>query len=114
MKQVAHVDLRDDGVLGEPGDGKSAEDASKDDMFVDCPDELITFDGKQKEEEAVAAENEDDKPEENQVLHRQQSHLVELGNGVGGDGSPTGQLEQLRLTVAEKESVVKEYQVCGL
>ncbi|KAJ1422658.1 hypothetical protein SESBI_12848 [Sesbania bispinosa] len=112
--QVEHVDLKD-GVLGEAADGKSAEDTAKDDMFVDCPDELTTFDGRQKEEEGAATENEGDidKSEENQVMHQQQSHFVELSNGEG-DGYPTGELEQLRLSlekaVAEKESIVKEYQ----
>ncbi|KAJ1392882.1 hypothetical protein SESBI_35467 [Sesbania bispinosa] len=112
--QVEHVDLKG-GVLGEAADGKSAEDTAKDDMFVDCPDELTTFDGRQKEEEGAAIENEGDidKSEENQVMHQQQSHFVELSNGEG-DGYPTGELEQLRLSlekaVAEKESIVKEYQ----
>lgn len=103
MKQVTHVDLKDE-VLGESEDVKSTED----NMFVDCPDELITFDGKQKEEEeAVAA---DENEEESQILHQQQSHFVELNNGAAGE------LEQLRVklenAVAEKESVVNEYQVC--
>lgn len=102
MKQVTHVDLKDE-VLGESEDVKSTED----NMFVDCPDELITFDGKQKEEEAVAA---DENEEEIQILHQQQSHFGELDNGVAGE------LEQLRVklenAVAEKESVVNEYQVC--
>lgn len=112
MKQVEHVDLKDE-VLGEPEDGKSTEDTARDDMFVDCPDELITFDGRQKEE-AEAMENEDYKEEEeNKVLHPKESPFVELENGAAA-----GQLEQLRLTlekaVAEKESCLKEYQVCGL
>ncbi|KAJ1388317.1 hypothetical protein SESBI_39228 [Sesbania bispinosa] len=114
LKQVEHVDLKD-GVLGEAADGNSAEDTAKDDMFVDCPDELTTFAGRQKEEEGAATENEGDidKSEENQVMHQQQSHFVELNNGEG-DGYPTGELEQLRLSlekaVAEKERIVKEYQ----
>ncbi|XP_027336630.1 myosin-10 isoform X2 [Abrus precatorius] len=95
-----------DGVLGEAEDGKSTEDTARDDMFVDCPDELTTFDGRQKEEEVAAVENEDDKLEENQVMHQQQNHFVELGNGVG-DGYSQGQLEK---AVAEKESIVQEYQ----
>ncbi|AES72106.1 TGN-related, localized SYP41-interacting protein, putative [Medicago truncatula] len=100
QNQVTHVDLKDE-VLGESEDVKSTED----NMFVDCPDELITFDGKQKEEEAVAA---DENEEESQILHQQQSHFGELDNGVAGE------LEQLRVklenAVAEKESVVNEYQ----
>ncbi|XP_061369987.1 trans-Golgi network-localized SYP41-interacting protein 1 isoform X2 [Gastrolobium bilobum] len=112
--QVERVDLTD-GVLVDAEDGKSTEDTARDDMFVDCPDELTTFDGRQKEEEATVAGNEDEKLEENEVLHQQQSQFVELGNGVGDD-YPTGQLEveQLRHTlekaVAEKESVLHEYQ----
>lgn len=101
MKQVTRIDLKDE-VLGESEDVKSTED----NMFVDCPDELITFDGKQKEEEAVASENE----EESQILHQQPSHFVGLDNGA------VEELEQLRVklenAVAEKESVANEYQVC--
>lgn len=114
MKQVTHVDLKDE-VLGEPEDGKSTEDtaSARDDMFVDCPDELITLDGRQKEEEAAVEENEDDKDGENKVLLPQESHFVELQNGAAA-----GQLEQLHISleeaVAEKESSLKEYQVCGL
>ncbi|CAJ2667979.1 myosin-11 isoform X3 [Trifolium pratense] len=107
-QQVNHVDIKDE-VLGETEDGKSVEDTARDDMFVDCPDELITFDGKLKEEEAVAAENEDEKEEgESQILNQQQSQFVGLDNGV------VGEVEQLRLklenAVAEKDSVVEEYQ----
>ncbi|CAI8598130.1 unnamed protein product [Vicia faba] len=98
VKQVTHVDHQDD-VLEEPEDGKST-DTAKDDMFEDCPDELITFDGRIKEEEAVATENEDGKEEGSRIL--------EFDNGVAGE------LEQLRFklenAVAEKESVVEEYQ----
>lgn len=84
-------------------------------MFVDCPDELSTFDGKQADskEEAEAAENEENKSEDDQVLH-QPSGFVEPRNGVG-DGYPNGELEQLRhkleKAVAEKESIVQNYQV---
>jgi hypothetical protein len=111
VKQVNHVDLKDE-VLGETEDAKSIEDTARDDMFVDAPDELITFDAKQKEEEAVGAENEEEKEGESQILNQQQSQFVELDNGVAGE------VEQLRLklenVVAEKESVVEEYQVCCL
>lgn len=79
-------------------------------MFVDCPDELTIFDGRQKEEEVAAAEIEDDGSEENEILHQQQSHFVESGNGMGGAYSPI----QLEKAVAEKESIVQEYQVCGV
>lgn len=110
MKQVTHVDLKDE-VLEEPEDGKST-DTAKDDMFEDCPDELNSFDGRIKEEEAIATENEDEKEEESQILHQQESRFVEFDNGTARE------LEQLRVklenAVAEKESVVEEYQVCCL
>ncbi|XP_058787045.1 trans-Golgi network-localized SYP41-interacting protein 1 [Vicia villosa] len=90
IDQVTHVDLQDE-VLEEAEDG----------MFEDCPDELNSFDGRQKEEEAVDTENGDEKEEESQILHIQQSGAA-------------GELEQLRIkfenAVAEKESVVEEYQ----
>ncbi|KAH1160678.1 hypothetical protein GLYMA_11G246000v4 [Glycine max] len=89
-----------------PEDGKSTEDAARDDMFVDCPDELSTFDGRQREEDAAAVENEDDRSEENEVMQQQQSHFDKLGNGVG-DAYSSGQLEKV---VAEKECILKEYQ----
>ncbi|KAI4343352.1 hypothetical protein L6164_010713 [Bauhinia variegata] len=107
----------DNGVLGteqgDPEDAKSIEDSAKDDMFVDCPDELSTLDVRQTDskEEAEAGETEE-KLEEDQAL-QQQSHFIEQANGVGG-GSPTHQPEQLRHmlanTVSEKESIAREYQ----
>ncbi|KAI5406219.1 hypothetical protein KIW84_052816 [Lathyrus oleraceus] len=104
--QVTHVDLKDE-VLEEPEDGIST-DTAKEDMFEDCPDELITLDGRIKEEEAVADEHEDEKEEESPILHQQESRFVEFDNGAAGE------LEQLRIklenAVAEKESVVEEYQ----
>ncbi|TKY47720.1 restin-like [Spatholobus suberectus] len=102
----AHQDQGERADLKDPEDGKSTEDTARDDMFVDCPDELTTFDGRQKEEEVAAVENEDDRAEENQVMHQQHSHFVELGNGVGDAYSP-GQLEK---AVADKEIIVQEYQ----
>ncbi|KAI5406214.1 trans-Golgi network-localized SYP41-interacting protein 1 isoform X3 [Lathyrus oleraceus] len=105
-QQVTHVDLKDE-VLEEPEDGIST-DTAKEDMFEDCPDELITLDGRIKEEEAVADEHEDEKEEESPILHQQESRFVEFDNGAAGE------LEQLRIklenAVAEKESVVEEYQ----
>nr|KYP75725.1 hypothetical protein KK1_019925 [Cajanus cajan] len=105
--QGERVDPRD-GVEGDHEDGKSAEDTARDDMFVDCPDELTTFDGRQKEEEAeaAAAKNEDDVSDENQVMHQQQRHSVELRNGVGDAYSPA----QLEEADPEKESILQEYQ----
>ncbi|KAK7306206.1 hypothetical protein VNO77_44132 [Canavalia gladiata] len=103
--QGEHADLKD-GVSGDPEEGKSTEETARDDMFVDCPDELTTFDGRHKEEEIAAAENENDKSDDNQVMHQQQSHFVESGNGVG-DGYSPGQLEK---AVADNGSIVQEYQ----
>ncbi|KAL5075881.1 hypothetical protein RYX36_014865 [Vicia faba] len=98
IDQVTHVDHQDE-VLEEPEDGKST-DTAKDDMFEDCPDELITLDGRIKEEEAVATENEDGMEEGSRIL--------EFDNGVAGE---LGQLRiKLENAVAEKESVVEEYQ----
>ncbi|XP_047181077.1 trans-Golgi network-localized SYP41-interacting protein 1 isoform X2 [Vigna umbellata] len=87
---------------GEPDDEKSAEDTARDDMFVDCPDELTG----QKDEEVSTEKNEDDGTEENEVMHHQQRHSVEMGNGVGDSHSP----DQLEKTDAEKERIVQEYQ----
>jgi len=102
VKQGERVDLRD------PDDEKSAEDTprDRDDMFVDCPDELTG----QKDEEVATEKNEDDATEENEVMHEQQRHSVEMGNG-GGDGHSPGQLEEAD---AEKERILQEYQVCRL
>ncbi|RDX71805.1 hypothetical protein CR513_48784, partial [Mucuna pruriens] len=96
----------EDGVSGEHEDGKSTEDTAKDDMFVDCPDELISFDGRPKEEEVSNAKDDNDRLEEDQVMHQQESHFVELGNGVGDASSPV----QLEKAVSERESIVEEYQ----
>lgn len=100
MKQGERVDH------GEPDDEKSAEDTARDDMFVDCPDELTG----QKDEEVSTEKNEDDGTEENEFMHHQQRHSVEMGNGEGDAHSP----DQLEKTDAEKERILQEYQVCCL
>ncbi|XP_014493879.1 myosin-11 [Vigna radiata var. radiata] len=87
---------------GEPDDEKSAEDTARDDMFVDCPDELTG----QKDEEVSTEKNEDDGTEENEFMHHQQRHSVEMGNGEGDAHSP----DQLEKTDAEKERILQEYQ----
>jgi len=95
VKQGERVDLRD------PDDEKSAEDTARDDMFVDCPDELTG----QKDEEVATEKNEDDGTDENE-----QRHSVEMGNGVGDGHSPV----QLEKADAEKERILQEYQVFRL
>lgn len=79
------------------------EDAGKEDMFVDCPDELVTGgDGK----EAVAVAELEDSSEEKLHLHE--------ANGREDDYA-VDELERLRAvldkTVREKESVSIEYKV---
>ncbi|QCE13130.1 hypothetical protein DEO72_LG11g123 [Vigna unguiculata] len=88
--------------IGEPDDEKSAEDTARDDMFVDCPDELIGH----KDDEVSTEKNEDDGTEENEVMHHQQRHSVEMGNGVGEPHSP----DQPEKADAEKERTLQEYQ----
>lgn len=92
------------GLQGEEDDTKVMEDAGKEDMFVDCPDELgTTGDGK----EAVAVAEVKDNLEE------QDFHLREA-NGAQEDFA-LDELERFRAvldrTVCEKESVSREYKV---
>ncbi|CAJ1853307.1 unnamed protein product [Sphenostylis stenocarpa] len=87
---------------GEPEDEKSTEDTARDDMFVDCPDELTG----QKEEELATARNEDVGSQENEDMHQQQRHFVEMGNGMGDAHSP----DQLEKADTENERVLQEYQ----
>lgn len=76
------------------------EDTGRDDMFVDCPDELSSVDVRQTDikEETEAGENKDNLEKD------QQNQFGEPGNGVG-DGS-------VERTVAKEESIAQEYKVC--
>ncbi|KAJ7957643.1 golgin subfamily B member 1-like isoform X1 [Quillaja saponaria] len=98
------------GEQGDPDEERAIEDAGREDMFVDCPDELIAVDGRNVDsKEAVAAE---ENWGENHVL-QQQSRFNETENGIP-DGYPTNRVEQLQSmlgkTVGEKESIAQEYQ----
>ncbi|KAF7813649.1 golgin subfamily B member 1-like isoform X1 [Senna tora] len=86
---------------GDRDDVKPAEDAAKDDMFVDCSDELSTFDGKQTDfkEELEAGKNKENS-EENQQGHSDELHN-EVGDGLVGN------------TVTEKGSVSPNYKEEG-
>lgn len=86
-------------------EGKVAEDAGKEDMFVDCPDELLaSADGKEAAAAAAAAEM----GENSDKLHSQDPN--ESPGAYAADV-----VERLRAmldkTVSEKESVAREYQV---
>lgn len=120
--QVDRVD-QDDGVLvmgvdtvqDDQNDVKVIEDGGKEDMFVDCPDELISFDGR-----ISAADN----SEAIEISEPQQgfkgnddmgwTHHNESDNGRQVD-DVIGELEHLRSmlgkTVGEKESFAREYEV---
>lgn len=87
-------------------EGKITEDTGKEDMFVDCPDELVAnADG--KEAQAVAAAPEMGEISEEKLHSRDQN---ESPGGYAAD-----EVERLRAmldkTVAEKESVAREYEV---
>ncbi|KAJ7945492.1 myosin-10 isoform X1 [Quillaja saponaria] len=108
----------DNGVLrgeeqGDPDDEKVRENNGKDDMFVDCPDELITVDGRNAaSKEAVAAAETEENLEENHVP-QQHNHFNETENGLA-EGYLINELEHLRAmlekTAGQKESIIREYQ----
>ncbi|XP_062110542.1 trans-Golgi network-localized SYP41-interacting protein 1 [Humulus lupulus] len=90
-----------EGSMQGEDDLKVGEDVGKEDMFVDCPDELVTSaDGK----EAAVAVQSVDKLEEKPHLHE--------ANGVQDD-YVMDELERLKVvldqTVREKESISCEY-----
>ncbi|KAK4283509.1 hypothetical protein QN277_000452 [Acacia crassicarpa] len=78
-------------------DAKSSEDTARDDMFVDCPDELGTFDGRHTDikEETGAGESRQNLEED------QQNHFGKPANGAGDESAAK--------TVAEKESNTWDY-----
>ncbi|KAI9080850.1 hypothetical protein K1719_037159 [Acacia pycnantha] len=78
-------------------DAKSSEDTARDDMFVDCPDELVTFDGRHTDikEETGAGESRQNLEED------QQNHFGKLDNGAGDESAAK--------MIAEKKSNTWEY-----
>lgn len=116
--QVERID-QDDGVLvmgvdtiqDEQNEGKVVEDGGKDDMFVDCPDELVSFDGRI----GVVDNIEGTESSESQQGFEGYSASFDISDkGRVGDDL-TGELEHLRAmlekTVGEKESFAREYEV---
>lgn len=115
--QVERID-QDDGVLvmgvdtiqDEQNEGKVVEDGGKDDMFVDCPDELVSFDGRI----GVVDNIEGTESSESQQGFEGYSASFDISDkGRVGDDL-TGELEHLRAmlekTVGEKESFAREYE----
>lgn len=104
MVQVERIDQdnRVDTVVDGQNEGKVVEDGGKDDMFVDCPDELVSYDGTHGR--VSVADNSEETIGTN---------LNKPDNGKHG-----GELEPLQAmlgkSVAEKESFALEYEVYEL
>ncbi|WOG88702.1 hypothetical protein DCAR_0207937 [Daucus carota subsp. sativus] len=100
-----------DRVLDGQNKGKGTEDGGKDDMFVDCPDELVSYDGR-----ANVADN--SKGMETYEPHERFEGYSDIGktnfNESDNGKDSTGELESVRAmlgkTVAEKESFAQEYE----
>lgn len=113
--QVERID-QDDGVLvmgvdtiqDEQNEGKVVEDGGKDDMFVDCPDELVSFDGRIGVVDNIEAT---ESSESQQGFEGYSASFDISDKGRAGDDL-TGELEHLRAmlekTVGEKESFARE------
>lgn len=114
---------QDDGVLvSRPGseecdseDAKVAEDAGKEDMFVDAPDELIAYDGRNTDSGkhmALAAGNQEIL-EETSNIRESQFHELDYGRQVHHHS--IDEVESLRAmlekTVDEKEVLAQQNKV---
>ncbi|KAL7261253.1 hypothetical protein ACSBR1_006819 [Camellia fascicularis] len=111
--QVDHVDhsngvllTRGDSVENGPSDVKLAEDGGKEEMFVDCPDELIVSDNR----EAMAIPETEERSDEKDDL--QDTHVHESDNRTQVHDL-TDELVHLRAmlekTIGEKEGSAKDY-----
>lgn len=115
--QVERID-QDDGVLvmgvdtlqDDQNEEKVIEDGGKDDMFVDCPDELVSFDGRIAVADNIEATA---SSEPQQGFEGYSAGLYISDKGSGDD--LTGELERLQAllekAVGEKESFALEYEV---
>ncbi|KAF5945217.1 hypothetical protein HYC85_015445 [Camellia sinensis] len=111
--QVDHVDhsngvllTRGDSLENGPSDVKLAEDGGKEEMFVDCPDELIVSDNR----EAMAIPETEERSDEKDDL--QDTHVHESDNRTQVHDL-TDELVHLRAmlekTIGEKEGSAKDY-----
>lgn len=106
---------QDDGVLvmgvdtlqDDQNEGKVVEDGGKDDMFVDCPDELVSYDGRIGVADITEA-TESSEPQQGFEGYRA-SFSISDKETYGND--LTGELENLRAMLGEKESFAREYEV---
>lgn len=116
--QIERID-QDDGVLvmgvdtiqDEQNEGKVVEDGGKDDMFVDCPDELVSYDGRI----GVVDNIEATESSESQLGFEGYSASFDISDKARAGDDLTGELEHLRAmlekTVGEKESFARESEV---
>ncbi|KAK9276127.1 hypothetical protein L1049_005658 [Liquidambar formosana] len=109
--QVDDARHLDDSVQGDPDDVKVAEDAGKEDMFVDASEELSGYDGRNADTgkpQMVSTENIEWSMEQNRMM---ESRFHELENGAEVN-QLVDELERLRAmlekTVGEKEVLAKE------
>ena len=91
-------------MVGDEDDSRATEDAGKEDMFVDCPDELV---GNAESKEAVSAVGiEEDMGEK---------HNLREENEAPDGFAAVDEVEHLRTmldkTIREKESVSRQYEV---
>ncbi|KAK3040771.1 hypothetical protein RJ639_029115, partial [Escallonia herrerae] len=99
-----------DTVKDDPNDVKAVEDGGKEDMFVDCPDELIAYDGRNT---VVDNREVEEFPDIQQRLDKEDDMVESSENGMHVPDL-MGELEYLRnmlkKAVGEKESSAREYE----
>lgn len=93
--QVDRGDPTNGTALYSPNDSSAAEDGGREDMFVDCPDEMETS------EILQSFEDEDD---------IQNTQFEESDNGINVQNL-MAEIEQLRGMLAEKDRFAQEYKV---
>lgn len=105
----------DDNLNGEFGDVKLEEDSGRDDMFVDAPDELSSYDGRKtdnREEMEVTSKAYEGSDEMHNI---QETHFQISDNNEHQIHQLKGELSNLRAmlekTAAEKETMAQGYKV---
>ncbi|KAA8529685.1 hypothetical protein F0562_034215 [Nyssa sinensis] len=119
VNQVEHVD-QDNGVLVttadsvqvDPDDVKVMDDGGKEDMFVDCPEELVVHDRVNPDnKETMTIPETEQPPDEKDDVQEIQTYELDNGRQVQDLMDELNHLQaMLEKTVGEKESFARKYE----
>lgn len=105
----------DDNLNGDFADVKVTEDSGRDDMFVDAPDELSSYDGRNTDNREEMEVNSKAYEGSDEMHNIQETHFQISDNNEHQIHQLKGELSNLRVmlekTAAEKETMAQGYKV---